>query len=319
MPESDGGRRMRGRRRFLLQASGAGAAAVAGVALAGAVGKEESPAEAEELLPTITLGKHHVTRLIAGWNPIGGHSHTTLNMARVMREHFTTERTVDFLRDCERKGINTWQYDHTEKGVTALRTAREQGCRLQCICLHAERAHHASLKKVMAETAPIAIVHHGGVTDGMFRAGRQEKVHDFVKKVHDAGALAGVSAHNPENIRRVADAGWEVDLFMCCFYYVTRPVEEQRGQLGKVTVGEPFFESDPLEMTGVMRAVEQPCLGFKLLAAGRIGWTKFQVEKAFKFAFGNIKRSDAVIVGMFPKYYDEITDDAAYAGKYGAV
>ena len=44
---------------------------------------------------------------------------------------------------------------------------------------------------------------------------------------HDCGVLAGVSAHNPDCIKRVADEGWENDLFMCCFYYVTRPKEEQ--------------------------------------------------------------------------------------------
>jgi len=126
----------------------------------------------QETLPTITLGKHRVTRLIAGWNPIAGHSHTTLNMARVMREYFTVERTVEFLQECERAGINTWQYDHTEKGVQALQKAREQGSKLQVICLHAERGHDAPIKKVIDEAHPIAIVHHGGVTDAMFRADR---------------------------------------------------------------------------------------------------------------------------------------------------
>ena len=47
-------------------------------------------------------------------------------------------------------------------------------------------------------------------------------MHDYVKAVHDGGVLAGVSAHNPDCIKRVADEGWEVDFFMTCFYFLTR-------------------------------------------------------------------------------------------------
>ncbi len=57
-------------------------------------GQEE--AAAAEALPAIQLGEHRISRLVAGWNPIGGRSHTTLNMARFMREYFTVERCFKF-------------------------------------------------------------------------------------------------------------------------------------------------------------------------------------------------------------------------------
>ncbi len=308
--------RRAGRRSFLAKASGV---AASGLVLSSAARADDPPPEKQPLLPTIKLGPHDVTRLIAGWNPIGGHSHTTLNMARVMREYFTVERTVEFVLKCEQEGINTWQYDHTDNGVKSLRAAREQGSAIQAICLHAERAHDAPLKKVIDEADPIAIVHHGGVTDAMFRAERYEQVRDFVKKVKDAGRLAGVSSHCPDNIKRVADEGWENDFFMTCFHYVTRPSDQQKELMGRTTVGEPFLESDPDDMTAVARAVEKPCLGFKILAAGRKCWSKYAVEKAFKYAFANLKPIDAVIVGIFPKYYDEVAEDAKFARKYGAI
>jgi len=271
----------------------------------------------EEKLPSIQLGSHRISRLVAGWNPIGGHSHTTITMARFMREYFTVDRVVQFLQKCEAEGITAWQFDHTETGVAAIQRLREWGTKMKLICLHAERAIDAPIKKVIDDTGCIAIVHHGGVTDAMFRAGTPEKVHDFVKKVHDHGVLAGVSAHNPDNIKRIADEGWEVDLFMTCFYYLTRPREEQLEKLGKVAVYEPYYESDPVEMTAVVRQVSQPCLGFKILAAGRLGWTQRQVENCFKFAFENLKPTDGVIVGMFPVYFDEVAANASYTLKYG--
>lgn len=305
-----------GRREFLQKLSMAAAA----TALAtGARAGEENPKQpAEGPLPGLQLGDHRISRMVAGWNPIGGHSHTTLNMARHMREYFTEERTVGFLQKCEREGITAWQYDYTDKAVAAIREVRRQGSKMKFICLHAERSHDTPIKKVVDDTGPIALVHHGGVTDALFRAGKPQKVHDYVKKVHDAGLLAGVSAHNPDNIKRIADADWENDLFMTCFYYVTRPREEQEKQLGKVTVGEPFFASDPVDMTNVVKQVDKPCLGFKILAAGRSCWSKYSVEKAFKFAFENIKASDGVIVGLFPEFYDEVRADAGYTRKYGA-
>jgi hypothetical protein len=162
------------------------------------------------------------------------------------------------------------------------------------------------------------VVHHGGVTDALFRAGQAQRVRDFVKRVKDHGLLAGVSSHCPDHVRRIADAGWENDFYMTCFYYVNRTTEEQRRLLGRVTVGEPFFESDPAEMTAVMRAVARPCLGFKILAAGRSCWSRPAVEQAFRSAFAGIKRTDGVIVGMFPRFSNQVAEDAALVRRYGA-
>jgi hypothetical protein len=268
-------------------------------------------------LPTIALGPHRITRLVSGGNPVCGFSHSTQNSSRHMLEYFTIERTVEYLLEIERAGINTWQFDHMEKPVQALRMAREKGSKLKFICIHHQG--RAPMKKMIEEMSPIAVLHHGGVTDSLFKQGKASEVHDFVKQVHDMGLLAGVSSHCPTNIQRIADEGWEVDLFMTCFYYVTRPVEEQMKLLGKVVVDEPFFESDPVEMTSVIQKVPKPCLAFKILAAGRRCWNQGQVEAAFQFAYERIKKTDAVIVGMFPRYEDEIRLNVSYAMKYGKV
>jgi hypothetical protein len=304
-------------RRAFLRGSGAAVAlAAAGAAQWPLSAQEGQAAPAQPLLPTVALGPHRITRLVAGYNPIGGFSHTTARESRHMREWFTVERTAEFLLHCENQGINTWQYDHTDKTVGALKIIREKGSKIQVICLHADRAGGPSLEEVMANK-PLAIVHHGGVTDGMFRGGQADKVRDFVKRVRDVGALAGVSAHCPAHIKRIADEGWEVDLFMTCFYHVTRPREEMQKTLGKVPVGEPFFESDPDEMTEVVRQVKQPCLGFKILAAGRRCDSAGSVEESFRYAFSRIKPTDAVIVGMFPIFTDEVAENASYARKHG--
>lgn len=270
------------------------------------------------LLPTIRLGEHEVTRLVAGSNPVSGYSYLGPIMDRQMKEYFTPQRVVEFLLDCEREGINTHQFSDVGMMTGVIRTLRECGSKMKFICLHAGGSQNAAPEQVVRDIQPVAIVHHGGVTDRLIREGKSSEVHDFVKRVRDAGVLAGVSAHNPGCIRRIADEGWPVDFFMTCFYYLTRTRQEldTMPAIATLQIGYPFFASDPATMTEVMRQVEQPCLGFKILAAGRKCHDAQVVREAFQFAFEHIKPSDGVIVGMYPRFHDQIRENAGYTRQF---
>jgi hypothetical protein len=165
------------------------------------------------------------------------------------------------------------------------------------------------------------LVHHGGVTDKLFGQGKSRDVHDYVKAVHDSGVMAGVSAHNPDFIQQIADEGWEVDFFMTCFYFLTRKnvpgAMDKVPPLATLEIVYPFYRDDPLAMTRVIRQVKQPCLAFKILAGGRMCSNEKRVQTAFQFAFENIKPTDGVIVGMYPRFFDEIHANAAYARQFG--
>ncbi|KPK50571.1 MAG: hypothetical protein AMK72_01940 [Planctomycetes bacterium SM23_25] len=298
-----------GRRQFLSRLSAA--AAASGLAWAGqsaAHGQSDAPIAP---LPTIALGKHQVTRLVAGWNPIGGHSYLGHHTDRHMKEYFTVERTVEFLLRCEREGINAHQFSSADKTVEVLRRARERGSKMHFIGLHSGRS---GIREMIEGTQPIGMVHHGGVTDRLFAQGKSRDVHDYVKEAHDRGVLAGVSAHNPDCIKQIADEDWEVDLFMACFYFLTR---KKTAPLTTLHLGYPFYAADPQAMTAVMRQVKQPCLGFKILAAGRRCANQNMVRDAFRFAFQNIKPTDGVVVGMYPQFFDEIRANAQYAREFG--
>jgi hypothetical protein len=234
-----------------------------------------------------------------------------------MREYFTVERVVAFVERCERMGINAWQTGHgpDDKVVRALGTLRDRGSKVHWLTLAWEGDGHRPLAEVLA-LKPIAVVHHGGVTDRLFRGNQREKVHDFVKKAHDAGVLAGVSSHNPDHVAFVEEKGWENDFFMTCFYNVTRPAEEIRSKLGTAPLGEPFLESDRDEMSAVVRQVKRPCFAFKILAAGHHCWDEKSVDSAFEYAFSHIKKGDGVIVGMYPRFTDEIAKNVELTLKY---
>ena len=295
-----------GRRQCLTQGAVAGAAA--GRARTDGAAAAEPPAAP---LPTIALGPHRITRLVAGWNPIGGYSYLGPHTDRHMKEYFTPERTVEFLLDCERQGITAHQFSVAEKTAEVLRTVRERGSKMQFIGLDSGRAGGRAL---VESTQPIALVHHGGAPDRLFAEGKGQEVHDYVKEVHDRGVLAGVSAHNPDCIQRIADEGWEVDLFMTCFYFLTRKIA---GPPKTLHLGYPFYAADPATMTAVVRQVKQPCLGFKILAAGRMGTSQQTVREAFRYAFEHIKPIDGLIVGMYPRFFDEISANARYTAELG--
>jgi hypothetical protein len=309
------------RRGFLKQLTAGAMAAAVGVqaGLGRAAAAEDGPQEIQYVsgvMPTIKLGKYTVSRLVVGNNPLDGISHSTRNLSNHMREYYTVERMIEFLTRCEKLGINTWQAEYKEKIGKALQAIRDKGSRMQVMYLSADHPRAKPLKEQLS-TKPIAIVHHGGVTDRMFRLNKHEKVHDYVKRIKDGGVMAGVSAHNPDCIKYVEDKGWEVDFYMCCAYQVTRPGEQIKAKLGTVPLGEPFLANDRNEMTTMVRQVPRPCLLFKILAAGRLCGDDRSVENAFKYAFANIKKTDAVIVGMYPRFKDEIGENVKLTHKYG--
>ncbi len=277
--------------------------------MVGALGAAAAVREAA--LPAVEIGRFRVTRLVAGYNPIGGHSHAVPKLSRIMKDWFTEERTLEYALQCERNGINTWQVSVDRKVFGALRAAKERGSKLQHICLM--RDEDAATWKEIAELKPVAVVHHGGVTDRFFYGGQQEKVRDFLKKAHDLGLMAGVSSHVPEHIARLEDAGWEQDIYMTCLYNVVRQPAKLEAGLGDVPVDELFLAHDPEKMLKVVRQVRRPCLAFKVFAAGRLCGSEAQMEKAMRFAYGNIKAGDGLIVGMFPIFSDEVGANAGLA------
>ena len=101
-----------GRRHFLAQVASLAAATALTPKAASAV---DSPQGTP--LPTIQLGKHRLSRLIAGSNPILGYSYMGAHTDRHMKDYYTPERTVEFLQNCERAGITTHQFADPERAL----------------------------------------------------------------------------------------------------------------------------------------------------------------------------------------------------------
>lgn len=270
----------------------------------------------ESTLPQIQFGPYSVSRLIVGSNTINGGTHLSRFLNLHMREYFTEERTLAFLRHCEEVGINTWQSGLIN--VPLLEKHRAMGGHLQYISLAQEDPRDPDhLAKVLA-ARPIGIAHHGEVTDRYFKEGAIKKVRTFCQRVRDAGVLVGVSTHMPAVVEYIEEHQWDIDFYMCCVYERHRSEAELKALLGRVPipVREVYLREDPPRMFQAMRATQKPCLAFKILAAGRLCDRQETVEEAFRITFSQIKPNDAVIVGMYPRYEDQAAINAEYVRRF---
>ncbi len=303
-------------RRDFLQTASAVAAGLMAAPLAGT--------EPGSALPTVALGPHRVTRLIAGNNPMYGGSHFNRLLNQLMAEYFTDERKIEFLLNCQKAGINTWQTGYNEH---LFRLLREAGWKMNWLWLSdlERRSNSPDAPDVISQCRsipeterPLGMVHHGETTDVYYREGKLDRVTTFINAVHDLGLLAGISTHNPRVVEAAEEKGWNNDFYMTCFYCESRRPEEFEKEIGVIPVGETYLSTDPPRMCAMIRQTRKPCLGFKILAAGRRCGSAEDVRGAFKFAFQNIKPTDGVIVGMFPRYTDQVSENVGLVRELAA-
>jgi hypothetical protein len=163
-----------------------------------------------------------------------------------------------------------------------------------------------------AQRQPIGIAPHGALAERLHRDGNLTALTDLLKRIRDQGVLVGLSAHNPALIELAQDKGWDVDYYMCCLYYLTRPREEYVKLLGpKLPLGEIYLPSDPPRMFKAIRAVNKPCLAYKVLAAGRRISSRAEVRGCFENALADIKSTDGLIVGMYQQFGDQVGENVA--------
>jgi hypothetical protein len=164
---------------------------------------------------------------------------------------------------------------------------------------------------LVRDLKPLALHRQGEVVDVAFRDGKMDSLREWCKQVRDMGVMVGVGTHKPEVISIVEEQGWDVDFYAGCVYNRTRTPDEWKKVLGGEITEMPreiYLQSDPARMYAVMRQTTKPCFAFKILAAGRIA--DDGIAGAFRTAFQSIKPNDGIFVGMYPRYKDEVKENA---------
>ena len=307
-------------RRTFLQ-SAAMTAALAGIASQSKAqtpegqGPVESMPDSEIRVPKVKFGQVEISRLILGANPFYGYAHFNPILSTVMREWYTEAKVVEVLQQCEKYGVNAFNYVHSERAQADWEQYQARGGRMHLIC----QGTTDDPAQITSAVKPLAVFVQGERTDNAFRAGRLETIRDYCKKLRDLGVpMVGVGSHIPEVLAMVEEQGWDVDFYAGCVYNRRRTDEELRKLLGgelPEMPSEVYLQDDPPRMYKILQQIQKPCLAFKILAAGRVR----NPEAAFKMAFENIKKTDFVIVGMFPRIKDEVKENAYWATRHGTV
>ena len=305
-------------RRSFLESGVAAAAALAGPASAadaqGTGQARDQPASpsrpaAEVEVPKIRFFKTEIGRMVLGVNPFYGFAHYNNNFASAMKDWYTEDRVCEVMHRCNRFGINAFNYVNLDRGPRDWARFQAEGGRMHLIVQVTAGDDAAALVKNLK---PLALQRQGEVVDKAYQNGQMGTVKEWCKKVRDMGVLVGVGTHKPEVIAQVEEEGWDVDFYAGCVYNRTRTPDEWK----KVLNGEMmemandiYLQSDPPRMYKVMRQTPKPCFAFKILAAGRI--PERGIEQAFRTAFESIKPIDGIYVGMFPRFRDEVRENAA--------
>jgi hypothetical protein len=267
------------------------------------------PKPASELqVPKMKFFGAEISRVVLGVNPFYGYAHFNNNFSNAMREWYTPDRVCAVMHQCARFGINAFNYVHLDRAPQDWARFRAEGGQMHLIIQVTGGVDSEMLVKTLK---PLALQRQGEVVDNAFQNGEMDTVKEWCKKARDLGVRVGVGTHIPEVIAKVEEENWDVDFYSGCVYNRRRTAEEQKKALNGELIESPnelYLKSDPARMYRVMRQTKKPCFAFKILAAGRI--PDRGIEQAFRTAFESIKPTDGVYVGMFPKFKDEVRENA---------
>jgi hypothetical protein len=184
---------------------------------------------------------------------------------------------------------------------------RRAGGAMNVICQTASEMHDVFQNiRVCAAAGAEGIYHHGTQTDRFWWSGQIDRVKDYLACMRDCGVAVGLCSHRPEVVEYARERDWDVDFFMCCFY-------DPGGGQRRESAEELYGAADRDWMCRTILALDKPVLAFKILAATRHCATQEDVREAYRYAYSHVKTGDAVAVGFFPKYQDQISLGIRYA------
>lgn len=251
-----------------------------------------------------------LSRIVMGGNLIGGwaHARDLIYVSKLVKTYHTDEKVMQTLALAEKCGINSiitnpqlgriiQKYRHEFKGK--MKFISDCGMDLD---------FQQGIKTSLLVGAN-ALYCQGEITDrwtdpswedkkGRTLDRRMELIRQGIEEIRSHGKPAGIGAHRIEAVKRCVEYGIKPDFWVkTCHsheYWSARPGETWRDNM---------FDFDPEETIRFMGTLNEPWIGFKVLAAGAI-----PPEKGLQYAFSN--GADFVCLGM---YDFQIIDDVNIA------
>lgn len=248
-----------------MRASDAGAAVTAG-------GK----------LPTISLGKLKVSRLILGSNPFFGFAHRGKGLGARMKAYYTDQRIMTVLDEAAEMGITAVAAPVYDRWIKLFAAYLDKGGKLKTWIAQPDPPGGEMSKAITAAAkgGATAIFIQGARVDEHVGWNRWDRLLGWVKQVRDLGLPAGMASHRPDVHVEAEKRKFPTDFYYQCFF--------------QAASGKYLMKHRDLAVAAI-RQIDKPVVGYKVLAAGRL-----EPDQAFAFAFEHIRAKDGVCVGVYP-------------------
>ncbi len=244
-------------------------------------------------VPKGKIGDLELSRLIMGGNLIGGWSHARdlIYTDKLVKAYHTDEKVIMTMQLAEKCGINAIltnpalnriinKYWHETDGK--IKYISDGGV--------SEEAIEQSV-----EGGACAIYVQGGAGDKLTYEGKFDDIVKYLELIRSSGKPAGIGAHRLETIKACVEKGIKPDYWVKTLHhhnYWSAKVDMEH----KTTVDEGFrdniFDFTPKETIDFMNNLDEPWIGFKILAAGAI-----HPKSGVQYAFDN--GADFICLGMY--------------------
>jgi hypothetical protein len=256
-----------------------------------------------------------VSRVFCGGNLIGGwaHSRDLMYVSSLVKAYHTDDKVFQTFELAEELGINTVLTNPVSDRVMN-RYWDERGGKIQWF---SDCASGKDLKegiKRSVDGGAHGVYVQGGLADKAVRDGKIAALGEALEYIKEFKVVGGLGAHDLETIKACVQAGFKPDFWVKTIhpdnYWSATPQENRKvfDVMGSNSRDHDQFHDNmwcrnPQDTIEYMKGVEEPWIGFKVLAAGAI-----HPREGFKFAFE--AGADFLCVGMFDF---QVREDAVIA------
>jgi uncharacterized membrane protein YphA (DoxX/SURF4 family) len=258
-------------------------------------------------IPKTRIGNLEVSRIIMGGNLIGGwaHARDLIYASKLVKAYHTDERVIQTLQLAEKCGINSLITNPVLSRIVN-KYWHETGGKMQFIsdCGGSPTLEEGIMASEKAGAS--AMYSHGGKTDRLVKEKKFDELRNALKLIRSLGKPAGIGAHRLESIIACVENDIIPDFWMKTIHdhnYWSAQVDPLKSDVLQSDFRDNIFCFKPQETIDYMNQLEQPWIGFKVLAAGAIQ-PKEGIEYAFKGG------ADFIALGM---YDFQIVEDANMA------
>jgi uncharacterized membrane protein YphA (DoxX/SURF4 family) len=275
--------------------------------------------ELKGALPKGKIGKHEISRLVAGGNLIGGwaHSRDLIYVSTLFKAYNTEQKVYETLMLAEQAGIDTINIGYASNPLLA-KYKKMTGSKIKVISQVNPQLNNQELAKIGPDTNPALYYEfidkaidfgvdilqvQGNWCDWLVRDNRLEVIDKMLGHIRKQGYTAGLGAHSVESLIACQEQGIIPDYYMKTFHhdqYWSAHPRENRFPFevdGKEYLDHNRFHNNmfclfPERAVEFISKSTVPVMGFKVLAAGAI-----EPKDGFKWAYNN--GADFICVGMF--------------------